>query len=149
MRIGIDARELCGKPTGVGRHLAGLLGAWGTSGRADRHTFVLFAHSTPAMALPRNASLRVIGTTGGTLWEQTVLARAAGREHLDVFFAPGYTAPLRLTTPSVVLVHDLSFVSHPEWFRVREGLRRRLLTRWASNHAKVVLTVSEAAPTVN
>jgi hypothetical protein len=25
MRIGIDARELCGRPTGVGRYLSGLL----------------------------------------------------------------------------------------------------------------------------
>jgi glycosyltransferase involved in cell wall biosynthesis len=47
--------------------------------------------------------------------------------------------------PSVVLVHDLSFVSHPEWFRAREGLRRRLLTKWAGMRAKIILTVSEAS----
>jgi len=28
MRIAIDARELTGKPTGVGRYLASLLSAW-------------------------------------------------------------------------------------------------------------------------
>ena len=132
MRIGIDARELCGKPTGVGRHLAGLLGAWDGSARAERHTFVLFAHDTPVISLPRNATVRVVPGAGGTLWEQTALAHAANREQLDVFFAPGYTAPLRLTMPSVVLVHDLSFASHPEWFRAREGLRRRLFTKWAA-----------------
>jgi glycosyltransferase involved in cell wall biosynthesis len=42
-------------------------------------------------------------------------------------------------------VHDVSFVAHPEWFRIREGLRRRLLTRWASRRARIVLTVSETA----
>src|SRR5258706_6498410 len=145
MRIGIDARELCGKPTGVGRHLAGLLGAWEGSARAERHTFVLFAPHTPLIALPRNAGVRVVPGAGGTLWEQLALTRAANKEKLDVFFAPGYTAPLRLAVPSVVLVHDLSFVSHPEWFRLREGLRRRLLTKWSGTRAKIVLTVSEAA----
>lgn len=145
MRIGIDARELCGKPTGVGRHLAGLLGAWTTAARAERHTLFLFAHNTLSMPLPPNATVRVLGGAGGTVWEQTALARAAHRERLDVFFAPGYTAPLLLTMPSVVLVHDLSFVSHPEWFRAREGARRRLLTKWAGMRAKLILTVSESA----
>jgi glycosyltransferase involved in cell wall biosynthesis len=62
-----------------------------------------------------------------------------------VFFAPGYTAPLFWNTPTVVLVHDISFVAHPEWFSWKEGLRRRLVTRWSANHASLVLTVSEAA----
>jgi glycosyltransferase involved in cell wall biosynthesis len=145
MRIGIDARELCGKPTGVGRHLAGLLGAWQTSPNAARHRFLLYAHQTPAMALPSNAILRVLPGSGGSLWEQTTLLRAAWQDQLDVFFAPGYTAPLGLSMPKVLVVHDLSFVTHPEWFRWREGLRRRLLTRWASRRATLLLAVSESA----
>jgi glycosyltransferase involved in cell wall biosynthesis len=158
MRIGIDARELSGKPTGVGRHLAGLLGAWQASPRAARHTFVLFTTDKAAEKGVRPLffdgaekrgrtpfSIEVVPGAGGTWWEQTALARAANRAQLDVFFAPGYTAPLRLTMPSVVLVHDLSFASHPEWFRMREGLRRRLLTKWAAARAKIILTVSQTA----
>ena len=45
----------------------------------------------------------------------------------------------------MVLVHDVSFAAHPEWFRWREGVRRRLLTRWSCEHARLVLTVSDAA----
>src|SRR5438067_2282668 len=60
MRIGIDARELCGKPTGVGRHLAGLLGAWENNpGALCQHLF-LYAHGTPSVALPSNAVVRVL-----------------------------------------------------------------------------------------
>ena len=57
-------------------------------------------------------------------------AATAGRDAdgLDVLFAPAYTAPLRLDAPTVVAIHDLSFVAHPEWFRLREGVRRRWLT---------------------
>jgi glycosyltransferase involved in cell wall biosynthesis len=144
MRIGIDARELCGRPTGVGRHLSGLLHAWSMDASASRHTFVLYAHETVSIPL-RGAELRVIPGSPGTAWEQLALPKVAKQDHLEVFFAPGYTAPLLLNTPTVVLVHDISFAAHPEWFRWKEGLRRRWLTRLSSGHAKLVLTVSEAA----
>jgi glycosyltransferase involved in cell wall biosynthesis len=144
MRIGIDARELCGKPTGVGRHLSGLLRAWAADAAASKHTFVLYAHEPIATPM-RHAELRVIPGSPGTSWEQLALPKATKQDDLDVFFAPGYTAPLLLKTPIVVLVHDISFAAHPEWFRWKEGLRRRLLTRWSSHHAKLVLTVSEGA----
>ena len=96
-------------------------------------------------ALPANATLRVVPGAGGTKWEQLSLARAARHDRLDAFFAPGYSAPLFLNIPTVLLVHDISFISHPEWFRAREGFRRRLLTRWSSAKASTVLTVSQTA----
>ena len=44
MRIGIDARELSGRATGVGRYLSGLLHEWARPGQeAGRHEFVLYA----------------------------------------------------------------------------------------------------------
>ena len=43
MRVAIDARELCGRPTGVGRYLTGLLDAWSTSEAARRHQWTLIA----------------------------------------------------------------------------------------------------------
>src|SRR5688500_14054589 len=144
MRIGIDARELCGKPTGVGRHLSGLLGAWCTDLSASRHTFVLYAHENVSTPLP-NAELRVIPGSPGTAWEQLALPKAIRQDRLEVFFAPGYTAPLLQNTPTVVLVHDVSFTAHPEWFRWKEGLRRRWLTRWSADRAQLVLTVSDTA----
>jgi glycosyltransferase involved in cell wall biosynthesis len=144
MRIGIDARELCGTPTGVGRHLAGLLAAWAHHPRADAHSFVLYAHEPVSTPLPR-AELRVIAGSPGTRWEQVSMPAAVKRDRVDVFFAPGYTMPLTLEVPGVVLVHDISFVVHPEWFRWREGLRRRLITRWSCRRAHLVLTVSDAA----
>ena len=71
------------------------------------------------------------------------LPRAAASDHLDVWFAPAYSAPLRLQTPIVVAIHDLSFVAHPEWFRIREGVRRRWLTRRSASKASAVVTISE------
>jgi len=142
MRIGIDARELGGHVTGVGRYLAGLLREW--SAPANPHEFVLYAAAPIAIPLDAHRfHQRVIPGPAGTWWEQAKLPPSVARDHLDVFFAPAYTAPLRLAVPCVLTIHDVSFAAHPEWFRVREGLRRRWLTRQSALQAKAVVTVSE------
>ena len=144
MRIGIDARELCGRATGVGRYLGGLLQEWAADSRARAHEFVLYAPEPIALSLDaRRFPTRTIEGSPGTWWEQVQLPRAAAADHLDVWFAPAYTAPLRLAAPTVVAIHDLSFVAHPEWFRLREGARRRWLTNQAARRAAAIVTISE------
>lgn len=140
MRVAIDARELCGRPTGVGRYLAGLLAAWATSDQARRHQWMLLTHQPLAVSPQWNASLTVVTGIGGTAWEQFALPAALRRERPDVFFAPGYTAPLTVACPLVLTIHDVSFFAHPEWFAFREGLRRRLLTAWSARRARHVIT---------
>jgi glycosyltransferase involved in cell wall biosynthesis len=144
VRIGIDARELCGHSTGVGRYLSGLLQQWATDDQARRHEFVLYAHQPITASLDaRRFATRVVAGRGGTRWEQQQLLPAVARDHLDVFFAPGYTAPLFSRIPFVVAIHDVSFAAHPEWFSAREGLRRRLVTRRVAAAARAVTTLSE------
>src|SRR5476651_1153749 len=122
MRIGIDARELCGRATGVGRYLGGLLREWAIDERARVHEYLLYAHGPIALPLDaRRFPTRTVPGSGGSIWEQFQLPRAMTSDHLDVWFAPAYTAPLRIAAPTVVAIHDLSFVAHPEWFRLREG----------------------------
>jgi glycosyltransferase involved in cell wall biosynthesis len=144
MRIGIDARELCGRVTGVGRYLAGLLGEWAADSRARSHEFVLYAPGPIALTLDaRRFATRTVAGSGGTAWEQVRAPRTASGDHLDVWFAPAYTAPLRLDVPIVVAIHDLSFVAHPEWFGIRQGARLRWLTRQSAERAASVITISE------
>ncbi len=52
MHIAIDARELAGHPTGVGRYLSELLREWQAAGIDRRHTLRLYAHTTPTL-VPR------------------------------------------------------------------------------------------------
>ena len=144
MRVGIDARELCGHPTGVGRYLSGLLAAWAIDPVAKRHEFILYAHEPLGLHLDaRHVFTRTVRGSGGTWWEQVRIPAAIGRDHLDVFFSPAYSTPLLLTIPTVVALHDLSFVAHPEWFSAREGARRRWLARRAAARARAVITISE------
>lgn len=143
MRIGIDARELGGRATGVGRYLGGLLREWLADERARRHQFVLYASERIDLFDSRRYPTRLIKGRPATWWEQVRLPRVAAADDLDVFFAPAYTAPLRVGVPTVVAIHDLSFVAHPEWFGLREGMRRRWLTRRAAERARAVITISE------
>jgi glycosyltransferase involved in cell wall biosynthesis len=143
MRVAIDARELCGRPTGVGRYLAGLLSAWARSDQARRHQWTLIAHAPIQGGEGWRASTRVIAGGGGTGWEQFTLPAALRREPADLLFAPGYTAPLTVATPLVLTIHDVSFFAHPEWFSFREGFRRRQLTGWAARRARAVITDTE------
>jgi glycosyltransferase involved in cell wall biosynthesis len=87
--------------------------------------------------------IRVVAGASGTWWQQTALPAAARRDSLDVFFAPQYTAPVFLNLPTVVVIFDVSFAAHPEWFRTREGMRLRALARWSARRARDIVTISE------
>jgi glycosyltransferase involved in cell wall biosynthesis len=128
VKVAIDARELRGRPTGVGRYLSQLLAAWRSMPAAAAHELVLLA--------PEQGP-------GGTLWEQLTLPRLVRRAGAGVLFSPGYTAPLLSPVPTVVAIHDVSYAAHPEWFPRREGLRRRTVSRLAARRAARVLTISE------
>jgi len=144
MRIGIDARELCGRPTGVGRYLSGLLHAWSVSPRARSHEFVLYAPEPLVVALDAHRfPTRLLAGPPGTWWEQVRLPMATSRDHLDLLFCPGYSIPLFRRLNAVVTIHDVSFSAHPEWFGVREGFRRRWVTAHSASQARAIITVSQ------
>src|SRR5262249_13732153 len=116
LNVGIDARELCSHPTGVGRYLSGLLDVWAAD-RALPHRFTLVSPVpfSPNPDWPRDRISVLVdpASRAGTLWEQTRLPRVARQKGIDVWFSPGYTAPLRLPCPSVVAIHDVAFFAHP------------------------------------
>ena len=144
--IGIDARELIGEPTGVGRYLGELIRRWVRRPDAATRELVLYSPEPLPMldTVPAAASVRAVvaGSGRGTWWEQTHLRRAVRSAPPDVFFAGAYTAPLALGVPLALTIHDVSFAARPEWFRPREGARRRLLTRQAARAAEVIFTDS-------
>ena len=143
LRIGVDARELLGEVTGVGRYLGELLRRWLARPDAGSRQFILYSPRPLDMDLPAELTVsRVAEGTGGTWWEQTTLRGAVRADSPDVFFAPAYTAPLALGIPFAVTIHDISFMAHPGWFRRRERWRRRFLARRMAASASVIFTDS-------
>ena len=135
MRIAIDARELRGKPTGVGRFLAEILAAWRSMPEAQSHELILCA--------PEDGDSSTSQGTGGTVWEQLRLPGLVREVRADVLFAPGYSGPIACPVPMVVAIHDVSFAAHPEWFSWREGARRRTIVQLAARTAARVVTISQ------
>ncbi len=146
LRVGIDARELLGRPTGVGRYLAELLARWTRDPALAAHHLVLYAPSAPSLPwlgeTGATVESRVLTGRQGTAWEQFTLGAAANDDDLTVFFAPAYGAPLWVRAPVVVAMHDVSFAAQPQWFRWREGLRRRWLAALTARRAAAVLTLT-------
>jgi glycosyltransferase involved in cell wall biosynthesis len=127
--VGIDGRELQGRPTGTGRYLRNLLRRWRETG--DR-LVVYFNGMAPDDPVLRHAGVATRplgdGRSRGLVWQERVLPPAARADSVDVFFSPAYSCPLSLDAPRVTAVHDVSFFSHPADFTLVDALRRRLLT---------------------
>jgi glycosyltransferase involved in cell wall biosynthesis len=145
MRIAIDARELCGQPTGVGRYLGSVLAAWRTQPEAAAHHYILCAHEPvpPLDLAPLSVEVRIGAGGSGTAWEQARLPLLVRAARADVLFSPAYTSPLWCPAPVVLAIHDVSFAAHPEWFPWRQRLRQRVLASRAARQAAQVLTLTE------
>jgi glycosyltransferase involved in cell wall biosynthesis len=146
VRIAIDARELLGRSTGVGRYLGGILDVWASPSALGDDEVVLCA---PAVLPPDTARFPTLidgalaGRSGGTTWEQLTLPRLVARTRADVLFAPAYSAPLFCPVPVVLAMHDVSFAVRPDWYSRREGARRRTMARLSARRAARVLTISD------
>jgi glycosyltransferase involved in cell wall biosynthesis len=142
--VGIDGRELQGRPTGTGRYLRNLLRRWRETGDSLVAYFRGEPPAEPTLDHPAVAC-RVVGEerTRGVVWQQRLLPAAARADRLDAFFSPAYSCPLALPVARVTAVHDLAFFSHPQDFTARDGLRRRLLTAPSVAVSRCVLACSD------
>ena len=131
-------------PTGVGRYLRNLLRHW-VAGSDRLHLY--FNGEAPADPVLDHPTIvkRPLGPGGarGISWQERLVPPAAGADSVEVFFAPAYVCPLRLRTPRVTTVHDLSFFALPRDFTMRDGLRRRLLVAASVRASRSVLAVSD------
>ncbi len=75
-------------------------------------------------------------------WEQTVLAWHTARDTLDVLHCPLNVIPLAATCPTVLTIHDLTFLRYPRLFPRLKQLYLRLFTRMSAHRASAVVTDS-------
>jgi glycosyltransferase involved in cell wall biosynthesis len=122
LRIGFDATAAVHQGAGIGRYTRSLLAA--LAGRDDPDRFAVYfcgpgsgAGSMPALAdrfrvrkIP--ASDRVMNA----VWQRAriPLPVQAFTGHVDVVHSPDFTLPPTGRTPTVLTVHDLAFLRHPD-----------------------------------
>ena len=141
MQFAIDARELEGEATGVGRVLAGLLEAW-----PEGDDLTLYARDQPSLPSGLACRLRRLRAPGwfpGALWEQTVLPAVLRADRPAALLSPAYGMPRLLSCPAVVIMHDCACYQLPAEFGSRERWRRRASARVAGRHAAFLVVPSE------
>ncbi|MFZ4619229.1 MAG: glycosyltransferase family 4 protein [Bacteroidota bacterium] len=78
-----------------------------------------------------------------SLQELFSLSGSANRQDLDLFHAPHYTLPLRLTMPSVVTVHDIIHLRMKKYFSLPQRMYARMMIGHACRNSSAIIVVSE------
>jgi glycosyltransferase involved in cell wall biosynthesis len=143
MLIGVDARELEGKPTGVGMYLRNILDR--ISLPPGGRLLLYFRNRIPEN-LPAHGEPVLLRAGGGNLlWQQWSLCRDLNRRKVRLFFSPANAVPWNYSGVNVMTIHDLSFFRYPQWFSFKERISRRLNTGRSIHKADRIYAVSPFA----
>jgi len=77
-------------------------------------------------------------------WEQVVQPFALQKERVDLLHALAFVTPLLSPCPSVVTIHDLSFLLYPEGFKRSKRFYLGLFTRLSARRARRIIAVSKS-----
>lgn len=143
MKIGVEGRTLQGRRYGVARYLKNLLRELVAIDRENEYVVYLSEPIEPLGFSSERLSMKVMGGGPSIAWRHLRLPRAMRSDGVDLHFSPAYFLPLIKVCPSVVVVHDLTFKVHPEWF-ARDWRMKFDEIFWREvKKADRILTVSE------
>jgi len=125
--VGVDGKPLMAPRGGVARYIEGVLGGMAALASPDCELSVV-SPPTPRRSLP------------WVLWD---LQRATAG--FSVFHLPFYYAPLFPRCPVTVVIHDLLFLTNPEWFPQRRANPMRWLVPRGARRAAGIVTFSQAS----
>ena len=154
MNVVINGLAALKPRTGVGHYVAHLSDALRTEFPADdfrlypgpRLTRAVLASQRPAATGPRTP---VAGRVQTKTWLKGLARRAAGFHFAfdsrcaDVYHEPNFL-PFATRLPTVVTVHDLSVVRHPEWHPADRVASHRREFLKAIQSAAIIIVVSES-----
>lgn len=144
MKVLINALQ-AGNLSGTGRYVTELVRALAASPEAPELS-VVWPEAQPAPDLgPRATILRRNAGALGRLWaDHWSVLELSTRKGAEVVHYPANFGPISAVRNLVVTVHDLSFVRHPEWFRLNRALYYRFLLKRTAGLAKRFIADSEA-----
>jgi glycosyltransferase involved in cell wall biosynthesis len=140
MRFAVDAHAIGRHLTGNEVYIRGLLGGFAEIDR--RSEFIAYFSEPEAERwIPERFAVRRVSKSPYVRlgWD---LMRLIGADRPDLLHVQ-YTAPLFARVPTIVTVHDVSFIEHPEYFTVRRRSQLRLTVGRSVKRAARILTVSE------
>lgn len=142
MKIAVDGYELVESGTGVGRVVDNLLPRLTRWMPGDQ--FYLFTRHPFGRYQAANLTRESFGPSFGYFrWQNGLLRKRLRRIRPDILIAPNYTLPLFCRCPSVLIEHDVSFASHPEWFSSKDVWKRMRLVRYSLRKSGRIVTCSQ------
>lgn len=145
MIIGVDGNEAnVPMKVGVSVYTLNLL-AYFKKHAGKEIRFKIFLKNKPADDLPLpNAYFSYDVIPGKLLWSQISLPlRLYIKKDIDVFFSPAHYAPRFCPVPTVVTVHDLSYIYFPGDFLKKDLYQLRNWTHYSIHNAAKVIAVSK------
>lgn len=139
MKIGIDCRLHYYNRTGIGRYIRNLVRAFPECAIGDVE-LVLFQSRREREALVQAPAIRCrrVITPAHHRWERWLLATELAPKRVDVLHSPDHVAPKRMGWESVVTIHDLSFLAHPEAYSAESLHYYTKVFRTLQNVSKVI-----------
>lgn len=116
MIIGLDISAIGNRNTGTSRYINCLLTQLRTSG----HEIKVFPPE-PIRQIPSTINLKYLPVLkrGGLvrhLYRTFTQAGEMERAGVDLGIFPNYLKPLNFHKPSLIIIHDMSFISHPQFY---------------------------------
>jgi glycosyltransferase involved in cell wall biosynthesis len=149
-KIAIDCRYLGPRPSGIGECVAALVRHLPDLAQDCDFLFLRHPRRTTALSDAANVTevtVRAAANGPVTLAHLPLVVDLAG---VDLFHAPANILPGGLTMPAITTVHDVMWLTHPQWCnpaawgRVERAFYRYGITRALARSARVA-TVSEAS----
>jgi len=148
MNIGVDARPLTYRLTGIGVYLKHLLDELQ---KIDRENCYYLISNGPIYYVLKNPNwCKIEGKWRkkllSTFWMQCQAPLLASKLRLDLFWGPRHHFPIFLTgkIKTVLTIHDIVHILYPETMSLAHLLVERLLMRWSALKADRIITVSSS-----
>ena len=151
MRVGLDGYPLAEPRTGVGHYTLELARALALASPADEFELVSPAAFDPTVVdeISRENLANLLTTRPKVSsvrghWWAIGLPLYARRARFDLFHGTNFDVPLWNNRRSVVTIHDLSNLLHPDQHRKRSVRRARVRLPLAVRLAKMIITPTES-----
>jgi len=150
VQITIDARMILNHQTGIGRYISGLTQGFQQVNSGDQITFLIqdqLSSKHPIRDLAgKNLILQEIPFQQMDIRAWLTIPRLVRQTKPDLFHYPHFDLPWTTPEPIVITIHDLKYLSQPEFFKKFRFLKRltyRLMMRVSIQRANHIITDSQ------
>jgi glycosyltransferase involved in cell wall biosynthesis len=143
MRIGVEASSYYKNIAGTGVYIRSIIEI--LLRKKENKEIILFSNGRQSgldLAKKRNMFKRLFNALKDIIWVQIGLPYNLIKNNIDILFCPAYIAPVLSPRPTVVTIHDASFLRYPNTCDKLFRLYLKILLPFIKRRVDVILTDS-------